>query len=82
MSNARFVAIDDKWIEIFGGANTWNITGADDNPAGLWSKSGAGGVTLSIVGGNTLRVTANRVGAVTITYRKSGITATANLTVV
>lgn len=58
-----------------------NVTGADDNPRGLWSKAGAGDVTLSIVGGNKLRVIATRVGAVTITYQKSGLTATANFNV-
>lgn len=60
-----------------------NITAADDNPLGMWSKSGAGGVTLRIVGDrrDKLRVTGTSAGAVTLTYQKSGMTATANFNV-
>jgi len=64
-----------------------NITALDDNPAVLWSKSGAGDVSLTLEGPNPgdpathVRVRGRRRGAVTLRYSKSGVTATANITV-
>jgi hypothetical protein len=59
-----------------------NISCAAKNALSLWSKSGAGNVTLALVGTVALQVTGVRAGQVTIRYSNRGILGSVVITVV
>ncbi len=60
-----------------------NLSCCDDSPRNLWSKSGAGDVRINTVnhGGvaTHIRITGVTAGTVTLSYAKSGVTASANI---
>jgi hypothetical protein len=59
-----------------------NVSCAADNPASLWSASGAGGATVAMVGDNRARVTGTRLGRVTVSYRNGELTASMTFEVI
>jgi hypothetical protein len=66
-----------------------NLTISNSNPGGeLWTQSGAGRVTLAPTGAgggrphDRIRITGQTAGQVTLTFSRSGLTATAVVTVV
>lgn len=60
-----------------------NLSCADDSPRNLWSKSGAGDVRIATVNHDSvpthIRITGVTAGTVTLSFAKSGVTASANI---